>query len=123
MDDKDVLSFIRRQAAQARLVTAVCTGSLLLAAAGLLRGKRAACHWLALDQLAWFGATPDKGRVVEDGRILTAAGVSAGLDLALAVAARLAGEEAARMIQMQIQYDPVPPFSAGDPDSDPARPR
>lgn len=119
MEDEKTLSFIRRQAKGARLVTAVCTGSLLLAAAGLLRGRRAACHWLALDQLAWLGATPDKGRVVVDGRFITAAGVSAGLDLALTVAARLAGDETARMIQMQIQYDPAPPFASGDPDSDP----
>jgi transcriptional regulator GlxA family with amidase domain len=93
----------------------VCTGSLALAAAGLLTGRRATSHWLALPRLADFGAVPVSSRVVVDGKYATAAGVSAGLDLALDLAARIAGVEVAQTIQLAIEYDPEPPFSAGSP--------
>jgi transcriptional regulator GlxA family with amidase domain len=95
--------------------TSVCTGSLILAAAGLLEGKRATSHWLALEQLRELGAEPVSERVVFDGKIVTAAGVSAGIDMALSLAARVAGEEVAQAIQLGIEYDPQPPFDAGSP--------
>jgi putative intracellular protease/amidase len=100
--------------------TSVCTGSLILAAAGLLEGKRATSHWLALEELGRLGAEPVSERVVFDGKIATAAGVSAGIDMALALAAKLAGEEVAQAIQLGIEYDPQPPFDAGSPDKAPA---
>ena len=93
----------------------MCTGSLLLGAAGLLKGKRATSHWLALDELAKFGAEPTLERVVIDGKIVTGAGVSAGIDMALTLAARIAGDEVAQTIQLGIEYDPQPPFDAGSP--------
>jgi transcriptional regulator GlxA family with amidase domain len=95
--------------------TSVCTGSLILAAAGLLEGKRATSHWLALEQLRELGAEPVAERVVFDGKIVTAAGVSAGIDMALALAGAIAGEEVAQAIQLGIEYDPQPPFDAGSP--------
>src|SRR5438093_7051506 len=98
----------------------VCTGSLILAAAGLLEGRRATSHWLALDELGRLGATPVSERVVFDGRIVTAAGVSAGIDMALALTARIAGEQVAQAIQLGIEYDPQPPFDAGSPAKAPA---
>jgi transcriptional regulator GlxA family with amidase domain len=100
--------------------TSVCTGSLILAAAGLLDGKRATSHWLALEQLRELGAEPVSERVVFDGKIVTAAGVSAGIDMALALAATIAGEEVAQAIQLGIEYDPQPPFDAGSPAKAPA---
>jgi putative intracellular protease/amidase len=100
--------------------TSVCTGSLILAAAGLLRGKRATSHWLALEQLRELGAEPVSERVVFDGKIVTAAGVSAGIDMALTLAATIAGEEVAQAIQLGIEYDPQPPFDAGSPAKAPA---
>jgi transcriptional regulator GlxA family with amidase domain len=100
--------------------TSVCTGSLVLAAAGLLDGKRATSHWLALEQLRELGAEPVSERVVFDGKIVTAAGVSAGIDMALALAATIAGEEVAQAIQLGIEYDPQPPFDAGSPAKAPA---
>jgi transcriptional regulator GlxA family with amidase domain len=100
--------------------TSVCTGSLVLAAAGLLEGKRATSHWLALEQLRELGAEPVSERVVFDGKIVTAAGVSAGIDMALALAATIAGEEVAQAIQLGIEYDPQPPFDAGSPAKAPA---
>jgi transcriptional regulator GlxA family with amidase domain len=93
----------------------VCTGSLLLGAAGVLQGKRATTHWLALDVLRSFGAEPTGERVVFDGKVVTAAGVSSGIDMALALVARLAGDETAQAIQLAIEYDPQPPFDAGAP--------
>jgi transcriptional regulator GlxA family with amidase domain len=100
--------------------TSVCTGSLLLGAAGLLEGKRATSHWLALDELTALGAEAVSERVVFDGKIVTAAGVSAGIDMALALSARVAGEEVAQAIQLGIEYDPQPPFRAGSPETAPA---
>jgi transcriptional regulator GlxA family with amidase domain len=100
--------------------TSVCTGSLVLAAAGLLDGKRATSHWLALEQLRELGAEPVSERVVFDGKIVTAAGVSAGIDMALTLAATIAGEEVAQAIQLGIEYDPQPPFDAGSPAKAPA---
>ncbi len=100
--------------------TSVCTGSLVLAAAGLLDGKRATSHWLALKQLRELGAEPVSERVVYDGKIVTAAGVSAGIDMALTLAATIAGEEVAQAIQLGIEYDPQPPFDAGSPAKAPA---
>jgi putative intracellular protease/amidase len=100
--------------------TSVCTGSLILAAAGLLEGKRATSHWLALEQLRELGAEPVSERVVFDGKIVTAAGVSAGIDMALTLAATIAGDEVAQAIQLGIEYDPQPPFDAGSPAKAPA---
>ena len=120
MEDAEIVGYLRRAAAQAKLVTSVCTGSLLLGAAGLLVGKRATCHWLAHDQLALLGAVPVKQRVVEDGNTITGAGVTSGIDFALAVAARLHGAEVAKEIQMQAEYDPDPPFDSGNADRAPA---
>jgi len=100
--------------------TSVCTGSLILAAAGLLDGKRATSHWLALEQLGRLGAEPVAERVVFDGKYVTAAGVSAGIDMALALAARVAGDTVAQAIQLGIEYDPQPPFDAGSPHKAPA---
>jgi transcriptional regulator GlxA family with amidase domain len=100
--------------------TSVCTGSLILASAGLLDGKRATSHWLALEQLRELGAEPVSERVVFDGKIVTAAGVSAGIDMALSLAARIAGKEVAQAIQLGIEYDPQPPFDAGSPAKAPA---
>ena len=116
MEDEKLLDFVRRAGAQASWVTSVCTGSLVLGAAGLLRGKRATTHWSVLDHLALLGAIPVAERVVTDADTITGAGVSAGLDFALTVAARLHGEEVARRIQLQIEYDPAPPFAAGSPE-------
>jgi putative intracellular protease/amidase len=100
--------------------TSVCTGSLILAAAGLLNGVRATSHWLALDELRRLGAEPVSERVVFDGKIVTAAGVSAGIDMALTLAAEIAGEQVAQAIQLGIEYDPQPPFDAGSPTKAPA---
>ena len=100
--------------------TSVCTGSLILAAAGLLQGRRATSHWLAMDALAELGATPVSERVVIDGKFVTAAGVSAGIDMALTFAAEIAGESIAQAIQLGIEYDPQPPFGAGSPARAPA---
>jgi cyclohexyl-isocyanide hydratase len=114
MEDETVLSFLRRQAAGARYVTSVCTGSLVLGAAGLLEGKRATCHWSAIESLAALGAIPTPERVVVDGNVVTGAGVAAGIDFALRLAEILEGETVAREIQLQIEYDPDPPY-AGSP--------
>ena len=99
--------------------TSVCTGSLILAAAGLLDGRRATTHWLAFDELRRLGAEPVSERVVFDGKIVTAAGVSAGIDMALALAAEIAGAQVAQAIQLRIEYDPQPPFDAGSPEKAP----
>lgn len=117
LNDEETLDFLRRQAAKARYVTSVCTGSLVLGAAGLLKGKRAACHWMSRDMLKEFGATPDASRVVVDGNLISGGGVTAGIDFGLAVVAEILGEDAAKAIQLGIEYAPRPPFDAGTPDS------
>ncbi|WP_031465825.1 DJ-1/PfpI family protein [Sciscionella sediminilitoris] len=120
MTDGPVHEWLRAVDAGSTWTTAVCTGSLVLAAAGLLRGRRATSHWLATDQLPRYGVTPTDERVVVDGKYVTAAGVSAGIDMGLALAARIAGEDAARTVQLGIEYDPQPPFDAGSPHTAPA---
>jgi cyclohexyl-isocyanide hydratase len=117
LNDEEVLAFLRRQAVGARYVTSVCTGALVLGAAGLLEGKRAASHWMARDLLAAFGAIPVAERVVIDGNVITGGGVTAGIDFALRIAAELKGEDAAKAIQLNIEYDPHPPFRAGSPEA------
>lgn len=120
MLDDAFLAEIRRLAASARYVTSVCTGSLVLGAAGLLKGRRAACHWAARDLLARFGAIPDAGRVVRDGNVVNGGGVTAGIDFALSLAAEIAGPATAQAIQLTLEYAPAPPFAAGDPAFAPA---
>ena len=121
MQDAAVLAFLREQAEGARYVTSVCTGALVLGAAGLLRGRRATTHWASLDLLAAFGAIPVSERVVRDGTLLTGGGVTAGIDFALTLAAELAGRPAAEAIQLGLEYAPAPPFAAGTPaGADPA---
>ncbi|WP_419254262.1 DJ-1/PfpI family protein [Caulobacter sp. ErkDOM-YI] len=115
------LDEIRRLAAGARYVTSVCTGSLVLGAAGLLKGKRAACHWAWRDQLSLFGAIPDPARVVRDGNVFTGGGVTAGIDFALTIAAEIAGEDVAQAIQLGVEYAPAPPFNSGRPETAPAK--
>ncbi|HEY0123293.1 MAG TPA: DJ-1/PfpI family protein [Rhizobium sp.] len=115
LEDEAVLSFVRAQAAQARFVTSVCTGSLVLGAAGLLKGKKATTHWNAHDFLARFGAIPTGGRIVQDGNLITAGGVTAGIDFGLAVVAALCGQEEAETIQLSLEYAPAPPFHSGTP--------
>ena len=117
--DDAFLENVRRLAGTARYVTSVCTGSLALGAAGLLRGKRAACHWMWRDLLTEFGAVPGPGRVVRDGNIITGGGVTAGIDFALTLTSELIGPDAAQAIQLQIEYAPSPPFDAGDPETAP----
>ena len=116
LNDEEVLDFLRRQAPGARYVTSVCTGSLVLGAAGLLRGRRATTHWMSLPMLAAFGCEPVAERVVVDGDIVTGGGVTAGIDFALTVAGELLGAEAAQQIQLGIEYNPDPPFDAGSPE-------
>jgi cyclohexyl-isocyanide hydratase len=115
MEDEEALGFLRKQAGDAEFVTSVCTGSLVLAAAGLLKGKRATSHWAAIENLALLGAIPVREKIVIDGNIITGAGVTSGIDFALHLAAILAGEQTAREIQLQIEYDPQPPFDSGSP--------
>lgn len=110
-----LLEWLRAIHPTTRFTTSVCTGALLLAAAGLLRGARATTHWGSLPRLAEYGAIPVEERVVEAGKLITAAGVSAGIDMALTLAARIAGPEVAQEIQLRIEYAPAPPFSAGTP--------
>jgi cyclohexyl-isocyanide hydratase len=119
MEDDEVLSFLRGQAEGARYLVSVCTGSLLLAAAGLLRGYRATCHWMFLPLLEPLGAIPTNERVVIDRNRITASGVSAGIDCALKLVSLLRGQEAAEAIQLQIEYDPQPPFNCGSPSTAP----
>lgn len=115
MNDDETLDFIRAQAAGAKYVTSVCTGSLVLGAAGLLKGKRATSHWMSIEMLEAFGATPVAERVVRDGNIITGGGVTAGIDFALTIAAEVMGEDAARGLQLGLEYDPQPPFDSGSP--------
>lgn len=120
MADEDVLTFVRRQSEQARLITSVCTGSLVLGAAGLLQGYQATTHWASLDQLVLLGAEPVNQRVVRDRNRITGAGVTSGIDFALTVVAELYGPEIAQNIQLHMEYDPAPPFTSGSPRIAPA---
>jgi cyclohexyl-isocyanide hydratase len=120
MEDEVVLSFLRARAETATFVGSICTGSLVLGAAGLLRGRKATTHWAWTDLLVPLGAIPTPGRVVRDGKFFTGGGVTAGIDFALTMVAEMAGQEAAEAIQLGIEYAPAPPFNAGSPDT--ARP-
>ena len=121
MEDRKVLEFLRRQAQHARYVTSVCTGALVLGAAGLLKGYRATTHWNSVELLPIFGATLAPGRVVIDRNRITGGGVTAGIDFALTIAREVAGEEAAKRIQLAMEYNPAPPFNCGHPGTaDPA---
>jgi putative intracellular protease/amidase len=113
LDDERILSWIRGAHEHSQWTTSVCTGSLLLGAAGVLDGLEATSHWLELDALAEYGARPTDRRVVEQGKVITAAGVSSGIDMGLALAAKIAGDEFAKTIQLLIEYDPQPPFDSG----------
>lgn len=113
------VEFTAAQAAQAKFILGVCTGSLLLGAAGLLRGRRAACHWQAREFLGAFGAIPDESRTCVDGNIFTSGGVTSGIDMALRAVSLILSEDAARQIQLQIEYDPEPPFEGGTPRTSP----
>jgi putative intracellular protease/amidase len=117
--DQETLDWIRAVDAGSTWTTSVCTGSMLLASAGLLVGKEATSHWASLPRLAEYGAIPTGRRVVEQGKIVTAAGVSSGIDMALTLAARIAGDDFARAVQLGIEYDPQPPFDAGSVDKAP----
>jgi cyclohexyl-isocyanide hydratase len=119
MEDAEVLAFLRAQAGRVRFLTSVCTGAMILGAAGLLRGKRATTHWASHDLLGAFGAIPTKGRVVRDGDVFTGGGVTAGIDFALTMVAEIAGAAVAQGIQLQIEYAPAPPFDAGSPETAP----
>ncbi len=116
MSDEKVLRWLQQVHKTSLWTTSVCTGSLILAAAGLLNGKYATSHWLALDELLKYGAIATHERVVEQDKIITAAGVSAGIDMALRLAAKIAGDAIAKSIQLAIEYDPQPPFNAGSPE-------
>ena len=116
MADTEYLGALCRLAARARYTTSVCTGSLLLGAAGLLEGRRAACHWAFRELLRLFGALPDARRVVRDGNVFTGGGVTAGIDMALAISAEIAGEDHAQAVQLAMEYAPEPPFDAGRPE-------
>ncbi len=121
LNDAETLDFIRRQAKGARYVTSVCTGALVLGAAGLLKGRRAATHWMSREMLSAFGATPMAERVVVDGNVITGGGVTAGIDFALTVAAHVCGADFAKKTQLSMEYDPHPPFDSGSPErADPA---
>lgn len=117
LNDAETLSFVRKQAETARYVTSVCTGSLVLGAAGLLKGRRAACHWMSRDMLKVFGAIPDASRVVVDGKFISGGGVTAGIDFGLTVAAEIFGEQQAKAVQLGIEYAPQPPFNSGSPEA------
>lgn len=117
MDDPQVLALLRTQAETARFVGSICTGALVLGAAGLLRGRKATTHWAWTDLLVPLGAIPTPGRVVRDGNVFTGGGVTAGIDFALTMVAELAGQDVAETIQLGIEYAPAPPFNAGHPDT------
>jgi transcriptional regulator GlxA family with amidase domain len=121
MEDPRFLSAVRRLADTATYVTSVCSGSLILGAAGLLKGRRAASHWAWLDLLPNFGAIPEKARVVRDENIITGGGVTAGADFALTLISELRGEDAAQSVQLALEYAPAPPFDAGNADTAPTQ--
>jgi cyclohexyl-isocyanide hydratase len=116
ISDRETVEFVREQAGTAKYVTSVCTGAFVLGVAGLLKGRRVTTHWAYTNLLSLVGATHEKGRVVIDGNLITAGGVTAGIDFGLSVVAEIAGETAARAIQLGIEYDPAPPFDSGHPD-------
>ncbi len=120
LNDEEVLSWIRQIAKSAKYVTSACTGALVLGAAGLLVGKKATTHWTALEMLSDFGAIPTKARTVRDGNVVTGGGVTAGIDFALKLAEVMHGRDVAQTIQLNIEYNPDPPFKAGHPDTAPA---
>src|ERR1051326_628008 len=119
MGDHETIEFVRRQSSAAKYVTSVCTGAFILGVAGLLRGRRATTHWAYTELLPLVGATHEKARVVKDGNVITAGGVTSGIDFGLHVVAEIAGETAAQAIQLGLEYDPAPPFDAGHPDRAP----
>lgn len=119
MRDRALIAFLRRQAAQARYVTSVCTGAFVLGAAGLLKGKRATTHWAYHAELARVGAIPVKARTIRDGNLFTGGGVTAGIDFAFALLEEIAGREAAEAAQLTLEYDPAPPLDAGSPETAP----
>src|SRR5215472_4153192 len=116
MADRDLIEFVQRQARTAKYVTSVCTGAFILGAAGLLKGRKATTHWGYAELLPLVGATYEKRRVVRDGNLITAGGVTSGIDFGLEVVADIAGEEVAKSIQLSLEYDPHPPFASGHPD-------
>ena len=120
MTDRDTIDFVKRQAPGARYVTSVCTGAFVLGMAGLLHGRQATTHWAYTDLLPRVGARFEKARIVWDGNVVTAGGVTCGIDFALQIAAAIAGDDVAQSIQLSIEYDPAPPFAAGHPDRAPA---
>jgi len=120
VNDEEMLAFLRKQAEGARYVTSVCTGSLVLGAAGLLNGYRAATHWSAMEYLSAFGATPTKTRVCTDRNRVTGGGVTAGIDFALTLVSMLIDPKTAQAIQLRLEYNPAPPFNSGSPDTAPA---
>src|SRR5580693_2286569 len=119
VNDEEMLAFLRKQAPGAKYITSVCTGSLVLGAAGLLKGYRAATHWSAMENLAPFGATPTKTRVCVDRNRVTGGGVTAGIDFALTLVSLMIDRQAAEMVQLRLEYNPAPPFNAGSPDTAP----
>jgi cyclohexyl-isocyanide hydratase len=119
VNDEEMLEFLRRQAMAAKYVTSVCTGSLVLGAAGLLNGYRATTHWTAMDFLSAYGALPTKTRVCVDRNRVTGGGVTAGIDFALTLVSHLADRETAEAIQLRLEYNPAPPFTSGSPDTAP----
>jgi cyclohexyl-isocyanide hydratase len=116
MGDRETIEFVQRQASSAKYVTSVCTGAFILGAAGLLKGRRATTHWAFTELLSLVGAIHEKGRVVKDGNVITAGGVTSGIDFGLHVAAEIAGESIAQAIQLSLEYNPDPPFACGHPD-------
>jgi cyclohexyl-isocyanide hydratase len=122
MGDRETIEFVRRQARTAKYVTSVCTGAFILGAAGLLKGRRATTHWAFTELLPLVGATHEKGRVVKDGNVITAGGVTSGIDFGLHVVAEIGGESVAQAIQLGLEYDPEPPFTSGHPDPGRQRP-
>jgi len=116
MGDCETIEFVRRQSRGAKYVTSVCTGAFILGVAGLLRGRRATTHWAFTELLALVGATHQRGRVVKDGNVITAGGVTSGIDFGFRVVAEIAGESVAQAIQLGLEYDPDPPFASGHPD-------
>src|SRR5215212_1955591 len=116
LGDEETIYFVRRQSSTARYVTSVCTGAFILGVAGLLKGRRATTHWAFAELLPLVGATHEKARIVKDGNVITAGGVTSGIDFGLSVVAEIAGESVAQAVQLGIEYDPNPPFESGHPD-------